>query len=165
MKDIKLSLPLVIIICLAVGGASFYGGTLMSKKSTSNFQGQFSGMANRTGNATGRATNGKMGNGSANGGMINGEILKLDDNTVTIKLSDGSSKIVYLSADTTISKFTEATKQDLEIGKTVMINAKTDTSGNQTAQFIQLRPANSPDMPGGNRPSDNNQPTSTPNQK
>lgn len=148
MKDTKLSLPIVILICLAIGGAAFYGGTLMNKKPAfANNPGQFAGMTGRNNNATGRAG---MTGRAANSSMINGEILKIDDKSVTIKLNDGGSKIVYLSSDTIISKFTEAEKKDLEIGKSVTVSAKTDTSGNQTAQSIQLRPLNDKMMPGGN---------------
>ena len=147
MKDTKMFLPIVIVIVLAVGGAGFYGGMLYGKKNAGGAfrqaNGQFAGRPGVNGSRQ----------GNKNGGMINGEILKSDDNSITIKLSDGGSKIVYFSDKTTISKFVAATKSDLSVGTNVMVSATSDTSGNSAASFIQIRPAGMANPQGqGNRP-------------
>lgn len=92
--------------------------------------------------AGGRRTG--AGGGANGGGFVNGEILSKDANSLTIKLNDGGSKIVFLSNKTTINKMATGTPADLEVGKNVMINGSAGNDGSVTAESIQLRPAFSP---------------------
>jgi hypothetical protein len=85
--------------------------------------------------------NGQMGAGrGALGSVVTGDIISKDATSITIQTLDGSSKIVFLSSTTEISKFTGGSVADLAVGKTVMINGKTGSDGSVTAQTIQLRP-------------------------
>ncbi len=74
--------------------------------------------------------------------MINGEIIKKDDKSITVKANDNSSKIIYFSASTTISKFAEGSKNDLQIGDNIMANGTSNSDGSVVAQMIQMRPNN-----------------------
>jgi hypothetical protein len=74
-------------------------------------------------------------------GAVSGDILSKDATSITVKLRDGGSKIVFFSDTTEISRFASGSASDLLVGKSVMVNGKTNTDGSVTAQSIQLRPA------------------------
>lgn len=137
----KKILPLIIIVILVVGAGSFYGGMkyAQSKKSTnggsSNFRTGLGGGFNRTGNR------------QAGTGFATGEIIAKDDKSITIKLRDGGSKIIFYSDSTEIGKFVNGASNDLEVGKTVMVNGKTNQDGSITAQSLQIRPITPPVAP------------------
>jgi hypothetical protein len=129
-----------IVVATAVGALSFFAGMKYQTKKLTNSQnsnqqnfGQLRGQ-----NAGGQNTRRMSANGGA--GFANGEILSKDEKSITVKLRDGGSKIVFLSNTTAIGKTTEGDKEDLEIGKQVVINGTTNPDGSLTAQNIQIRP-------------------------
>ncbi len=71
---------------------------------------------------------------------IYGQIVSQDDKSITVKLNDGSSKIVILSVTTSINKASAATVQDLKTGDTVAVFGTTNNDGSVTAQNVQLNP-------------------------
>lgn len=81
----------------------------------------------------------RMGQGR-NGGAVIGEILSGDDRTITVKMQDGSSKIVILSNTTSINKASQGTKSDLKKGERVAVFGAANSDGSITAQSIQLNP-------------------------
>ncbi|NTW23000.1 hypothetical protein HGA34_05715 [Candidatus Falkowbacteria bacterium] len=116
-----------------------------ARPTSMNFQGRQPGNPSNAG-ARARAMNG--------GGFINGEVIKKDDTSVTVKLPDGGSKIIFINASSSIMKSTAGSAADLEPGKTVSVNGTPNSDGSVTAQMIQLR-----DRPLG-APGDRNQPGS-----
>ena len=134
----KNTILVVIVTAIIFGGAAFYGGMLYAKstnKGLGNFR-DFSG-ANaggaRPGNGAGRGT-------GQNGGFASGDIISKDDKSITVKMRDGGSKIIFLSDKTEVGKFTGGALSDLEIGKTVTITGAANSDGSITAQSIQIRP-------------------------
>lgn len=81
-------------------------------------------------------------NGGGRGGArpVTGEIIGSDSTSVTVKLQDGSSKIVLISDRTTINKASSATKDDLQTGVRVAVFGQTNSDGSVTAQNIQINP-------------------------
>src|ERR1700722_3582378 len=114
MKSIK---PMyVIIIVIVVAAAAFYGGLTYEKgKVAASFAGAGGRFGGRFGGQGGYAGGGAGGSGGASGMMkpISGQIVSTSSNAITVKLSDGSSKIVDLSSQTKINKTTQGTASDL----------------------------------------------------
>jgi hypothetical protein len=78
--------------------------------------------------------------GRGAGGANVGEIVSMDANSVTIKLQDGSSKIINLSSSTTYSKTDTASKTDLKTGDRIAAFGTPNSDGSITAQNIQVNP-------------------------
>jgi len=121
---------LLLIGVIIVGGGSFYGGILYNKsKNTKSFDlTSFQGMKTNRTNLIG-------------GGLISGEIISNDGNSVTVKTpTNGGSKIIFYSDTTQISKAASGTFADLTTGTSVTITGTTNSNGSITAQSIQIRP-------------------------
>lgn len=69
-----------------------------------------------------------------------GEIISQDDASITVKMEDGSSKIIILSNSTAVNKQASGSKSDLLIGENVMVVGSNNADGSITAQNIQLNP-------------------------
>ena len=72
--------------------------------------------------------------------MVRGEIIDQDEESITVKLSDDSSKIVLISENMSINKATEGSVDDLEVGKEVMVFGQENSDGSVSATNIQLNP-------------------------
>jgi hypothetical protein len=57
---------------------------------------------------------------------------------VTVKLPDGSSKIVLISENTKINKMTEGSIDDLETGKQIVVFGQENSDKSISATNIQL---------------------------
>ena len=138
----------IIIIAVAtvliVGAGAFYGGMKYQQGKDSSLAQNFSGQRMRAGNGAGNFQGGVQGGGrggaQAGAGFINGEIIAKDDKSVTIKLGDGGSKIVFYSASTQMQKMADMSLGDLAIGQQVVANGTVNSDGSVTAKTIQLRP-------------------------
>lgn len=117
------------ILLIIVGAAGFFGG-MQYQKMQKGRPGQFS------------APNGQMRRLGQNGTgrPIAGQIISTDDKSITVKLQDGSSKIVLLSGTTSITEATSSSKQALQTGKQVAVFGSDNADGSVTAGNIQLNP-------------------------
>ena len=77
---------------------------------------------------------------NANFQAVRGQILSMSNNILTIKLSDGSTKIVVLSGNTTFAQSAKASLSDLKVGDTVNAIGTTNSDGSVTAQDLQINP-------------------------
>ncbi len=112
----------ILILVFAAGG--FYGGMKYQQSKTISPE-RFQRQNNQTAN---------------NMRPVNGEILSVDDQSVTVKLMDGSSKIVLITTSTTINKTDPATRSDLKVGESVAAFGIANSDGTVTANSIQLNP-------------------------
>jgi hypothetical protein len=122
---------ITVVIVLLAGGISFYGGMKFQQSKNTNLR--------TNNNFQGGMRQG--GNGQRMGGRATtGEVISSDKNSITVKLQDGSSKIVILSDKTTINKATEGSVNDLSTGTKVMVFGTDNTDGSVTAQNVQINP-------------------------
>ncbi len=145
MKNIVIG---IIVTAFLVGGGGFYGGMKYEEsKSPRRFTQQggngFAALSpeeraqrrQQFGNGGGARGMRPAGQG---GELTSGEIISKDDTSVTVKLRDGGSKIVFTASSTQIGKFVNGASSDLEKGKTIMITGSTNPDGSITARSIQL---------------------------
>jgi len=133
----KKMLPVILVTALVAGGIMFYIGFKygQNQKTTSGLSAQdrqqrfgqgSAGRGNRFGGATG-------------GGFVSGEIISKDDKSITVKLRDGGSKIIFFSDSTKIMKEVDAKNEDLKVGDNVTGNGTGNQDGSINAQTLQLR--------------------------
>lgn len=131
----KKQITYIVVIALIVAGLSFYGGLTYGKSSVpTRGAGQLAGQFGANG---GQRTGGA--GRSAGNGFIAGDILAKDATSITVKLRDGSSKIIFYSASTDVQKTVGGSATDLVVGKTVSITGTANADGSITAQSVQLR--------------------------
>jgi len=125
----KNSIIIAILVAIIVGGGAFFGGMKYQQSKQRSFfrQGNAPGLRAGVGNRLGFRP-------------VNGEIISLDDKSITVKLQDGSSKIVLISDKTEINKAAEATKSDLKVGDKVAVFGQENSDGSVTAQNVQINP-------------------------
>lgn len=121
----KMLIGAAVVVIIALSG-SFYGG-MQYQKSKAGGRGAFTaGAAGRTGGM---------------GGFATGDILSHDDTGITIKMRDGSSKIILVPASAAVLKSTSGSLGDLSVGQSVTVTGSTNADGSINAQTVQIRPA------------------------
>lgn len=141
MKNKNLLTTLAIaFVCLGTG---FFAGTKYQPTKKTAFVNQFNqrGGRDQQGAGTSRSGAQTIGTGRAQGMRpVVGEITSSDGKTLTVKMPDGSSKIVMISSTTQINKAQVALVADLKTGEKVSVFGNTNPDGSVTAQNIQLNP-------------------------
>ncbi len=129
MKPIKAIYVFILLIVFAAAG--FYGGTMFQKSQT---------RASFANGAGGGQFYGRFNGGQGGVGMmpVRGQIVSSGDNTITVKMLDGSSKIVDLTSQTRISKATTGSVSDLKSGTTVTAIGTSNSDGSVTAQDVTI---------------------------
>jgi len=124
-----------IVGVLIIGGVSFYGGMKYAGAKTPTRSG-FAAMGQGSQFRTGQNGGNRAGQGF--GGVAAGQILSKDNTSITVKLSDGGSRIVFLNASTTITKSSAGSISDLTINENVIVNGSANSDGSINAQNIQI---------------------------
>lgn len=138
----SLIVPLA-IVAVVFGAGGFFGGMKYQQSKVPSFNfGDRAGMAGQFGNRQGLGQNGGQAGTQARRmvGQNFGDILSIDDKSMTIKLADGSSKIILLSNSTTYNKETSGELADLKVGDMVGVFGQSNTDGSITAQTVQINP-------------------------
>jgi hypothetical protein len=134
----KNNVLITILIAIIVAGASFFGG--MKYQQSKGFSAaNFDNGVNNRGQFTGRNGN-MMGRNGFGNRPVSGEILSVDNGSITVKLQDGSSKLINVSNTTVYVKTSSATVSDLKAGDVISAFGITNSDGSLTAQNVQLNP-------------------------
>ena len=128
----------MIAVALVAAGVSFVGGMKYQESKRPTFNRQAGGSGGVFGGPGGAG--GRTGGNRAGFRPVSGEILNTDDKSITVKLADGSSKIVLVNDTTQINKANIATKADLKVGEKVAVFGADNADGSVTAQNVQLNP-------------------------
>lgn len=137
----KKNIMIVAVGGIIVFGLVFYCGMKFGVQNpTSSNKGSFNGQFNPqgmqgAGNQGGKTLNraGGMGSGAS------GEVIAKDDKTITVKLKDGGSKIVFYSEKTPVLKMATTSLSDVLVGDQVMVIGSSNQDGSVNAESIQLR--------------------------
>ncbi|MDO8582157.1 MAG: hypothetical protein Q7S16_04775, partial [bacterium] len=133
----------IVLGFIIVGGTAFYAGMRYDQsKSASARQARGQQFGGGTGNGGMRGAGASQaGVRGGSGGLVAGEILSKDDKSITVKLRDGGSKIVFLSGTTQVMKTGTGSVQDLAVGEQVTVMGSANTDGSVNAESVQIRPA------------------------
>lgn len=124
---------MVIVLAIIVGAAGFFGGMKYQETKSPGVNPNRQFQAGRQGGQNGQSR-------FTGGRPIMGEIISSDDKSITVKLQDGSSKIVLLPDSVTVSKTDTASKADLKVGVKVGVFGMENSDKSVTAQNVQLNP-------------------------
>ena len=153
-------LPIIIVVAVIIGGGAFYGGmkytenksstgqfsrgnfqNLSSEEREQRFQGFGANVSGTFGGDHERGSGfrgGRFGTGSDGPRSLIGEVISQSDDSLTIKLSDGSTKIVFVSDSTQITKSVEGSLDDFSKGEQIFVGGTENPDGSWTAKTIQL---------------------------
>jgi len=125
----KKLIPIILAIVIVVGGGGFFGGMkyIESKFQRGLPQGVNGGFRQRVDSKEGAQS-------------LSGEVISQSEDSFTIKLNDGSTKIVFVNDSTNITKSVDGALGDIKEGKQVFVSGNQNPDGSVTAQAIQLRP-------------------------
>lgn len=132
----QLSVTTVILITIIVAALGFFGGMQYTKmqRGAGRFGAQGFGQG-------GPGGGGKFfGNGNGGNRPVMGQVSSIDQKTITVKMPDGSSKIIILSSSTAINKQATGTKDDIKTGENILVIGTSNSDGSVTATNIQLHP-------------------------
>lgn len=136
-KNLAITLLVGVVgLVLGLGGGYMFRNYQLSQ-TCGQFATRFSGGPNG-GNA--RFTTGGPGGARGFGGAVQGDIVSQDSKSITVKMADGSTKIIILADSTTYSKSDTASKSDLTVGSKVAVFGTANSDGSVTAQNVQLNP-------------------------
>lgn len=79
-----------------------------------------------------------MPGGRGGGGLVEGEVLDVSDDAITLKIDSGNSQTVYIDDDTLVAKAEGA--GDLAAGASVLVAATPEADGVSTASLIVVKP-------------------------
>lgn len=137
LKSMTKNNLIVLLLIILFTGAGFFAGTKYQQSKIVSQRSQFGG---RMQQAINQGNQPQPNRARLGGRQVVGEIINQDEKTITVKLQDGSSKVVLLSDTTSINKASQGSKADLTVGLKVGIFGTENADGSVTAQNIQLNP-------------------------
>jgi pectate lyase len=132
---------ILILVALLIAGLSFFAGTRyqLNRLNNSRMVGEKSMIGNQRGQQFAVSSDTKSSQNNLSGGtMISGELLSQDEQSLTVKIADGSTKIVIVADSTIYKKSSDAALTDLTIGENLSILGTNNTDGSVTAKTITI---------------------------
>jgi hypothetical protein len=139
----KWQIAVVVVTVLAVAVAALFGGRAWGHSAPANdtAQAQSAGQGPGNGNFPGMPGGDSAqpdASGRDGGNMTSGTIIAADDTSITIQTTGGSTKIVLVSASTSITKTVDAGPSDLVTGENVVVAGTVNDDNSVTASSIVL---------------------------
>lgn len=127
----------IAVTALLVGTGGFFAG-MQYQKTKRPSVGDFQAMREqfRSGNLPSSGLGARFQQGQ--GRPVSGEIISKDEKSITVKLSDGSSRIIFVGDETKISESTPSAKDKLTEGLQVFVTGSENSDGSMTATSIQI---------------------------
>lgn len=133
-----------VVVALVVGIAAFVGGMQYGKGSAALTPQAFQNMSPQERQqffqSSGGGRSGQRGGG--NGGLLSGDVVAKDSESITVKTRDGSSRVVFYASSTSVTKPSPASMDDVAVGGAVTVTGSQNSDGSFTAQSIQVRERN-----------------------
>ena len=130
-----------------VGDNGFpYGNRFENGQNVRNDDGFRGGMMNGNGRGGGMMGNGWQNQNDGQGGRVRGqagnvlvgEVTGKDDKNISIKLPNGTLKVIPYTDTTTVEKTTEASLSDIETGKRLQVQVTQNADGTIAAQNVHI---------------------------
>lgn len=133
----KKFLIIILVAVILAGAGGFFGG--MEYRLGANVGGAF--RDHQGGDFSGRfgSMRGMRGIEGSSSPLF-GEIISQGEGSFTIKLSDSSTRIIFISDSTQITKSIDGILGDLEIAGQIFVSGEENPDGSYTAKTIQIRP-------------------------
>ena len=148
-------IAVVVLVVVVVGVGAFFGGksagggtptpqaalrvlTNLTAAQRQSLLGSGGGLAGVFGGFGGRGAGTGSAGASGAGGFTTGSIVSADTNSITVKLSTGSTKIVLYSPSTVIAVSKTGSASDLATGQDVTVTGTANSDGSITATRIQV---------------------------
>jgi hypothetical protein len=141
MKNKNMIIIVAAVLVIVAGAGGFFGGMQYQKMQRAT-------LANGQFRAGGQFAE-RFGQNGQTMRPVTGQIVSVGSDTMTVKLSDGSTKIVILSSSTSINKAATGSASDLKTGETIAAFGTANSDGSITAQSVQLNPTQRGVMMGG----------------
>jgi hypothetical protein len=122
---------LIFIVVLVVGGGGFFAGIQYQKSKAPSSTGM------KEQNISSNHQSGFR-EGMSQGMPVAGEVIAKDEESITVKIQDGGSKIVFVSEETLVRKAEEGSMEDISEGIQVIVFGRENDDGSITANNIQL---------------------------
>lgn len=135
------SLVFSAVAVIIVGAGSFWGGMKYQQSKIQSSFGNFGGRMMINGSGIRNNDNMRQIQRNQNFRSVNGEIIANDERSITVKMDDGSSRIILLSENTSLLKSSSGSKDDLIMGEKVMVMGTENSDGSVTDQNIQINPS------------------------
>ncbi|MGH7175730.1 MAG: hypothetical protein ACREGR_05240 [Minisyncoccia bacterium] len=121
-------------LALVVGaGLGYFGSSAFAKAPTN-------GLYIRSG-FTASSTAFARGGNQAFGSALSGTVAAKDSGSITLNTRDGSSHVILVTPDTTVSKIVTGSLSDVTMGASIVVTGTTNSDGSVSASSIELRPA------------------------
>ncbi len=98
----------------------------------------------QNGTFTHNGTGGFAMRGANGASALSGTIAQVSSGSLTLDTRDGSSHVVLLTPETSVSKSVTGTTTDLTVGSAVMIAGTQNSDGSLSAMSVTIRPAGAP---------------------
>lgn len=128
----------IILICAGCAALAFYLGMLYEGSlAPTGFSGRGSFSSSTLAGLAARGGAGSF----AGGGVLTGQVLSMDAESMTVQLPNGNSEVVFYSSSTAVVVPTPSSISKVSSGADVTITGTQNSDGSFVAQSIQVRNA------------------------